>query len=674
MFRFHTTLQFVCDILYCGKKIIYDISEFHHCNVRNAVHCSSTLIKSHLPNPSSETLQNENVIMPKAKKIKVNWNKLFKKINSERKKQRPENSPDHLKHEASCSLSESARLSAESKDSDIVILFDSKAEKVKEDVLVTIDSDENEDTLNSMCNSNTLACDSAVQHNPGNWYCSVANWAGGNTCYADIQGSYSSKLASENEPAVLKCVQSGEGALESVTGSSSQAGLSKRDQLNEKRQWQYTHFGSTLSVSESKATPYQLLFTVMSYNILAQELLESHRYLYHRHEPSALKWEHRKQILFSEIQEANADILCLQEVQANQLHGFYRKLKRLGYRGIYKQRTGNNTDGVAIYYKTDVFQLADHTSVEYFQPGIDVLDRHNVGLIAKLAIKANPRKHLVVATTHLLFNRNRHDVKLAQTMILLAEVERFAFESFRSGIPTYWPVIITGDMNFEPYTGVYRLLTEGMFRYEGLSNRTLTYDFRGRILGKIFLPMSLNILDTCQHWGVLSKRQTEKLDHKTELKFLKIYNTDHQKIMKKLNMIDEKHKSFEDFVQNVRMSGLVNDFVSFQPSTIPPMPEAGYGTGQVTHSLNLQSVYKHGEMGNYESEVTTNQEGWVTVDYIFYSCIKNETDDRMIEGNLKLVSRYRLLTTSEAASFGPIPNSASASDHYPLLATFFHTF
>lgn len=102
-----------------------------------------------------------------------------------------------------------------------------------------------------------------------------------------------------------------------------------------------------------------------------------------------------------------------------------------GYRGIYKQRTGHNTDGVAIYYKTDVFQLADHTTVEYFQPGIDILDRHNVGLIAKLAIKANPTKHLVIATTHLLFNRNRHDVKLAQTMILLAEVERFAYESCR---------------------------------------------------------------------------------------------------------------------------------------------------------------------------------------------------------------------------------------------------
>jgi protein angel len=99
-----------------------------------------------------------------------------------------------------------------------------------------------------------------------------------------------------------------------------------------------------------------------------------------------------------------------------------------GYLGIYKQRTGRNVDGVAIYYKTDMFELADHTSVEYYQPGISILDRHNVGLIVKLAIKANPSKHLVVATTHLLFNRNRHDVKLAQTQLLLAEVERFAFQ------------------------------------------------------------------------------------------------------------------------------------------------------------------------------------------------------------------------------------------------------
>jgi hypothetical protein len=54
-----------------------------------------------------------------------------------------------------------------------------------------------------------------------------------------------------------------------------------------------------------------------------------------------------------------------------------------------------------------------------------------------------------------------------------------------------------------------------------------------------------------------------------------IYNADHQKITKKLNKISERHKSFEDFVQDARMSGLGNNFVSFQPSTIPPLPEAG---------------------------------------------------------------------------------------------------
>lgn len=102
-----------------------------------------------------------------------------------------------------------------------------------------------------------------------------------------------------------------------------------------------------------------------------------------------------------------------------------------GYASIYKQRTGENVDGVAICYKKDVFELVDDTSVEYYQPGVSILDRHNVGLIAKLAIRANPSRYLVVATTHLLYNPNRHDVKLAQMQVLLAEVERFAFKGFR---------------------------------------------------------------------------------------------------------------------------------------------------------------------------------------------------------------------------------------------------
>jgi hypothetical protein len=187
--------------------------------VRNAAQYSSTLIKSHVPNPSSETLQNENVIMPKAKRTKVNWNKLFKKINSERKKLRSENSPNHLEHQAPCSVLESARQSAESKASGVVIVFESKPKKAKEPVLITIDSDENEDSVNSMGSS--LVCDSALQHNPGGWYCSVASWTSGNTCRADVLGTYSSEVPSRNEAAAFKTMQSGDASMEH---SSTQAG------------------------------------------------------------------------------------------------------------------------------------------------------------------------------------------------------------------------------------------------------------------------------------------------------------------------------------------------------------------------------------------------------------------------------------------------------------------
>jgi hypothetical protein len=198
--------------------------------------------------------------MPKAKRTKINWYKLFKKINSERQKQRPESSPDCLKPEASCSVPKSA----ENKDSGMFTVFDSKAEQTKEPVVITIDSDENEDTVSSMGNSNSLVCDSAVQHNQSNWYCSVANWTGRSTCYsdvqstnsnslvcdsavqrnpnnwycsvanwtrgstryADVQSSYPSEVVSPNMVEVIKSVQSGDGALESATGSSRQTGRS----------------------------------------------------------------------------------------------------------------------------------------------------------------------------------------------------------------------------------------------------------------------------------------------------------------------------------------------------------------------------------------------------------------------------------------------------------------
>ncbi|KAJ9580099.1 hypothetical protein L9F63_004241, partial [Diploptera punctata] len=292
---------------------------------------------------------------------------------------------------------------------DIVIVFDSTKQKETEVVESSSESEDSDDMGN--CESfDPSVFRSELQNN--------VDWTSDSIIYAPSQQT-SSQVCEQ-----LVEVPSQSQVVEEFLHKDSP----ERRKLKSIRQWKGTKFGSNIT-DEVKLSPH-LIFTLMSYNVLAQDLLESHPYLYRKHRRQALMWEYRSHLLLKDIQEANPDILCLQEVQASHVDSFYSQLKYLGYEGIFKKRTGDNVDGVAIYYKRELFDLVDYTSVEYFQPGIDILNRHNVGLIAKLAVKGHPQQHIVVATTHLLFNPKRHDVKLAQMQLLLTEMERYAFQGF----------------------------------------------------------------------------------------------------------------------------------------------------------------------------------------------------------------------------------------------------
>lgn len=74
-------------------------------------------------------------------------------------------------------------------------------------------------------------------------------------------------------------------------------------------------------------------------------------------------------------------------------------------------------------------QLVEHTSVEYFQPNISILNRDNVGLVAKFSPKLHPTREFVIATTHLLYNPKRQDVRLAQMQLFLTEIERISYST-----------------------------------------------------------------------------------------------------------------------------------------------------------------------------------------------------------------------------------------------------
>jgi len=70
-------------------------------------------------------------------------------------------------------------------------------------------------------------------------------------------------------------------------------------------------------------------------------------------------------------------------------------------------------------------------TVEYNQPGVSVLDRDNVGIVLRLSPRQNELENLIVSTTHILYNKRRHDVKLAQVHLLLAEIERVSYKGYK---------------------------------------------------------------------------------------------------------------------------------------------------------------------------------------------------------------------------------------------------
>ncbi|CAD7015407.1 protein angel [Ceratitis capitata] len=202
------------------------------------------------------------------------------------------------------------------------------------------------------------------------------------------------------------------------------------------------------------------VYTLLSYNILAQDLLVEHLHLYMGIEPSMLRWDHRLLRLTEEIQHIKPDILCLQEMQFNHIRNFVKHIsfkRQLEY--VFKKKTGHRTDGCAIIYDKNKFRLLADLPVEYYTKGHAILNRDNVALLAMFSVRNEPSKKFIVATTHLLYNPKRQDVRIAQVEKLIAALQQFSVEN-ENGKSVPLPVILTGDFNFEPKTRPYQILCE----------------------------------------------------------------------------------------------------------------------------------------------------------------------------------------------------------------------
>ncbi|XP_024937077.1 protein angel isoform X2 [Cephus cinctus] len=415
--------------------------------------------------------------------------------------------------------------------------------------------------------------------------------------------------------------------------------MSKQD-YKALRKWK--RFGKEKLAINSNDT---FVLRLLSFNILAQNLLETHSYLYKAHDKRALSWESRKSLLFQEILQADANVICLQEVQNDHLGEIVKPFRDLGYAYLYKKRTNDKEDGLLLLYRSDQFNLVDHAKVELYQSGIELLSRDNVGLIAKLSLKDSPDTQIVIATTHLLYNPRRNDVRLGQIQMLFAELERIAFIENTPTGARYHPIILAGDFNLEPYTGVYKFITEGTFEYVGKARNLEPAEYRLFCrLSNMLIPPRLYVTDSCQHYNILKKRLRGEGDGRVMLE-----NSETKELHDESNSTNDPASIYKKSEVDVKTS-------KCQKIELIDGNYASFSSGRLVHPFKFKNVYQHADRyGN--PEATTNQGKWITVDYIFYT-------------EIQPFEKYTLPTVEQCNLFPTIPNFTVGSDHLCLGASF----
>lgn len=210
-------------------------------------------------------------------------------------------------------------------------------------------------------------------------------------------------------------------------------------------------------------------FTVMSYNVLAQGMIN--REWYQSCSGTSLRWNTRKANLTKEIAQIDADIVCLQEV--SNYDSFWEKtMRQLGYLGKLKQRPGGKQDGCAIFYKDYKFEEIGYETINYDDLCVASpkdtaeLRRLNVAMLLALRFKGDDTKPateasqpeenpgIIIGNTHLFWNYRYSYARFRQALMF---VEKAA--SLREKF--HLPVILCGDWNNTPDSTIYQVLTQG---------------------------------------------------------------------------------------------------------------------------------------------------------------------------------------------------------------------
>jgi CCR4-NOT transcription complex subunit 6 len=206
-------------------------------------------------------------------------------------------------------------------------------------------------------------------------------------------------------------------------------------------------------IDESSLSSSQESIRVFSHNTLCEKYATEQQYGY---TPSlALAWPTRKQKILDNIQQIDADIVCLQEVDSHNFNEYFcQELAYGDYKGVFwpksRAKTMNENDakavdGCATFYKGSKYILLDKQLIGFSELAInrpDMKNQHDIfnrvmprDDIATICFFENRQtgSRFIVVNAHIYWNPVYSDVKIIQTAILLESLTKQAAKYAR------WP-------------------------------------------------------------------------------------------------------------------------------------------------------------------------------------------------------------------------------------------
>ncbi|KAF9274972.1 Protein angel 2 [Mortierella alpina] len=137
------------------------------------------------------------------------------------------------------------------------------------------------------------------------------------------------------------------------------------------------------------------------------------------HVPNPLDWQLRRDLLLTEIEGHEADVVCVQELDAiNHAGDFGDSMKHLGYKSIHQKRQRKHEHGFAVFFKNERITLVGSYAVPCLNSEI-VNGIDSAGLLVVLDVTDEGKvQRVCVGTTHLVCNHTRGFKKLSQLVAL----------------------------------------------------------------------------------------------------------------------------------------------------------------------------------------------------------------------------------------------------------------